>query len=84
MGFGCPAVVSDAGALPEVVGSAGLVFPVGDLRAMAEAVGRVLDDPSLAEELRRRGRERAAEFDVDMAADRLIDVYRELVDTPGP
>ena len=84
MGFGCPAVVSDAGALPEVVGAAGLVFPVGDLMAMTEAVGRVLDDPCLAAELRRRGRERAAEFDVDMAADRLIAVYRELVDTPGP
>lgn len=83
MGLGCPAVVSDAGALPEVVGSAGLVFPVGDIGAMADAVGRVLDDQDLAEDLRRRGRERAPEFDVEIAAARLVDVYREMTDTPS-
>lgn len=83
MGLDCPAVVSDAGALPGVVGSAGLVFPVGDLAAMADAVVRVLDDPALADELRRRGRERAPEFDVDIAAARLVDVYREMTDTPS-
>jgi len=83
MGLGCPAVVSDAGALPEVVGSAGLVFPVGDLGAMADAVGRVLDDGNLADDLRRRGRDRAPEFDVEIAAARLVDVYREMTDTPS-
>ncbi len=83
MGLGCPAVVSDAGALPEVVGSAGLVFPVGDLTAMAAAVGRVLDDRDLADDLRRRGRERAPEFDVEIAAARLVEVYREMTDTPS-
>jgi len=80
MGLGCPAIVSDAGALPEVVGEAGLVFPVGDVDAMAGKVARVLDTPDLADELRRRGRARAADFDVDIAAKRLADVYRELVD----
>lgn len=83
MGLGCPAVVSDAGALPEVVGPAGLVFPVGDLEAMADAVGLVLDDGDLADGLRRRGRERAPDFDVEIAAARLVDVYREMTDAPS-
>jgi glycosyltransferase involved in cell wall biosynthesis len=82
MGLGCPAVVSDAGALPDVVGPAGLIFPVGDVEAMAEAVGLVLDDPDYADGLRRLGRLRAAEFDVEIAAARLAEVYREMVDTP--
>lgn len=82
MGLGCPAVVSDAGALPDVVGPAGLIFPVGDVEAMAEAVGLVLDDPDYADGLRRLGRLRAVEFEVEIAAARLADVYREMVDTP--
>lgn len=80
MGLGCPAIVSDAGALPEVVGEAGLIFPVGDLDALTAAVTRVLDEPELASELRRQGRVRAREFDVAIAAERLGDVYGELID----
>ncbi|MEL6981014.1 MAG: glycosyltransferase family 1 protein [Actinomycetota bacterium] len=82
MGLGCPVVVSDAGALPDVVGPAGLIFAVGDVAAMAEAVALVLDDPDYADGLRQLGRLRAAEFDVEMAAARLADVYREIVDSP--
>jgi alpha-1,3-rhamnosyl/mannosyltransferase len=83
MGWGCPVVVSDAGALPEVVGDAGLVVPVGDVAALSAAVTRVLDEPGLADELGRRGRRRAARFDVAIAAATLADVYRELTES-GP
>ena len=80
MGFGCPVIVSDAGALPEVVGDAGLIVPVGDLDGLAAAVTRVLTDPDLAADLRARGRKRAREFDVAIAAERLGEVYRDLID----
>jgi alpha-1,3-rhamnosyl/mannosyltransferase len=83
MGLGCPVVVSDAGALPEVVGDAGLVVPVGDVAGLSAAVTRVLDEPGLADELGRRGRRRAARFDVAIAAATLADVYRELTES-GP
>lgn len=56
MRYGCVPVVSDRGALPEVVGEAGLVVPLGDPAAAAEAVrvalGRI--------DLRERARERIA------------------------
>ncbi len=78
MGLGCPVVASDAGALPEVVAQAGLTVAVGDIDGLAGAVARVLTDRDLADELRGRGRRRAADFDVEVAADRLIEVYREL------
>ncbi|MEM7324294.1 MAG: glycosyltransferase family 1 protein [Actinomycetota bacterium] len=78
MNFGCPAIVSDGGALPEVVEDAGLTFPVGNVGAMAAAIGKVLADPLLADDLRRRGFDRAARFDVGIAAWRLAEVYREV------
>lgn len=42
MACGCAAVVSDRGALPEVVGSAGSVVPYGDAGAAAAAIERAL------------------------------------------
>lgn len=80
MGTGCPVVVSDGGALPEVVGDAGLVCPVGDVAAITEAISTVLDDPARADLMRRRGLERAAQFDSGIAAERLAAVYCELAD----
>lgn len=79
MSYECPAVVSDGGALPEVVGDAGVVVPVGDVGALSAAIAKVATDQGFAEDLRRRGRERAATFDVGIAAARLAEVYRESV-----
>jgi glycosyltransferase involved in cell wall biosynthesis len=51
MALDLPVVTSDAGGLPELVGTdAGLAVPAGDAKALAAAVARMLDDP----ELRRR------------------------------
>jgi glycosyltransferase involved in cell wall biosynthesis len=57
MACGTPVVVTDRGALPEVVGDAGVV--VG-LDGIAGGLRRVLTDPSLAADLARRGPARAA------------------------
>ena len=48
MACGTPLVVSDAGAIPEVVGPDGLcadLVPPGDVEALAGALARLLDDP---------------------------------------
>lgn len=61
MACGAPVVVSDRGALPEVVGDGGLVVsPEGE--AVSEAVGRVLSDPALAGRLRAAALRQAGEF----------------------
>ena len=48
MACGAAVVSSDGGALPEVVGDAGLVSPAGDAEAMAANLARLLDAPAEA------------------------------------
>jgi glycosyltransferase involved in cell wall biosynthesis len=46
--------------------------------AIADALSRVLTDHALAEDLRRRGRERAAMFSWTATARATLDVYRHV------
>jgi glycosyltransferase involved in cell wall biosynthesis len=79
MACGTPVVCSNASSLPEVVGDAALTVDPHDVEALSEAMHRVLSDPDLADDLRRRGLERAARFTWDQAARETIDVYREVL-----
>lgn len=54
-----PVIGSDCGAMPEVIGPAGLVVPQEDPKALAEAILRVGQDPQLRKALARKGLERA-------------------------
>jgi glycosyltransferase involved in cell wall biosynthesis len=61
MACGVPLVATTGGALPEVVGrdgDTGLLVTPDDPGALASAIGRVLDDPELADRLGRGGRDR--------------------------
>lgn len=55
MACGAPLVVTDGGALPEVVDSEGsesaLVVRAGDAEALAQAIGRLLDNPEIGVKL---------------------------------
>ena len=62
MARGCPVIASNATSLPEVVGSAGTLVPVGDVEAWAHALVVTLRDDALRDEMSRRGRERAEGF----------------------
>lgn len=61
MACGAPVVVSNRGALPEVVGDAGLVVEPG-AASVEEALRRILGDRDLRDRLRGAGPERAAAF----------------------
>lgn len=75
MAAGVPAVVSDAGALPETVGDAALVVPAGDPQAWAEALERIVGDEALRARLVDRGLARAAQFTWARTARETIAVY---------
>ncbi|MFU2209470.1 glycosyltransferase [Solidesulfovibrio sp. C21] len=62
MAVGTPIVCSDVTSLPEVGGDAALYFDPRRPDAIVAALTRLLDEPGLAEELVRKGRERLGVF----------------------
>lgn len=78
MACGCPVVAADSSSIPEVVGSAGLLVDPQDVEGLASALGRVLSDPGLRNEMRVKGRERARLFTWGRAAEQTLKVYREI------
>jgi glycosyltransferase involved in cell wall biosynthesis len=62
---GAPVIASERSSIPEVVGEAGLLVDPVDVGAITTALQRVLEEAGLAEDLRRRGFERAAGFTWD-------------------
>ena len=76
---GTPVVTSDRASLPEVVGDAGLSVSPQDVDALADAVTRVLTDPDLAADLRRRGLARAALRTWDSCAAATVAVYSDVI-----
>jgi glycosyltransferase involved in cell wall biosynthesis len=68
-------VASDRGALPELTAGAALLAEPAP-GPLAEALGRLLADPSLRERLRAAGLARAAEFSWARTARETLAVYR--------
>ena len=79
MSCGAPVVASNATSIPEIVGDAGLLCDPLSAEDVAAALRRVLDEPGLAEELRRRGLARAAEFSWERTAAGLLAAVRAAV-----
>jgi glycosyltransferase involved in cell wall biosynthesis len=72
MACGAPVAASDRGALPEVVGDAGLLFDPSDESAMAAAIERLLTDDVLHAACSRIGVERAHRHRWSTVADRVF------------
>jgi glycosyltransferase involved in cell wall biosynthesis len=85
MACGTALVTTDAGALPEVVGSkAGLRVRAGDVGELTAALQLVLDSPSLADQLGRAGRRRVlASYTWRSTAERTAEWYREVLHRRG-
>lgn len=59
--MGKPVVATDIGGIPEMVedGENGFLFPLGDADALADRIGRMLDDPDQRKRMGERAREKA-------------------------
>jgi starch synthase len=79
-------VATRVGGIPEVVddGVTGVLVPPSDPRALAEAVNRLLADPSLAAAMGRAGRQRVEQhFTWTSVAERTLAVYEHLLSEPA-
>ncbi|CAN5873177.1 glycosyltransferase [soil metagenome] len=80
MAHGVAVVASSAGALPEIVGSAGLVVSEDDVVAISQALQRLHDDPAERERLAAAGRRRAMSEYTDAAiAEKTLRFWTESV-----
>jgi glycosyltransferase involved in cell wall biosynthesis len=79
MACGCPAIVSNAGSLPEVCGDAAVYFDPLDPEELADSITRVLSRNDLRLDLRERGRRHAAQFQWNRCAVRTLGLLEELV-----
>ena len=78
MACGTPVMTSNRSSLPEVVGDAALIVDPDDRAALADAMARLVSDPTLREDLRARGLDRARRYSWDATARRTIEVYEDV------
>jgi glycosyltransferase involved in cell wall biosynthesis len=83
MGCGVPVVGSDSGAIPEVVGPHGLIFPEDHVGKLVEHLRTLRASPALRESIGRQGRVWAlATHESSVRAGQFLDFYRDLVRQP--
>lgn len=78
MAAGVPVVASNRGALPEVVGDAGILVDPEDPGGLAEGVAGVLGNPELRARLVAAGRRRARLYSWEATAAKTLEVYRRV------
>lgn len=76
MAAGVPVVATTAGSLPEVLGDAATLVPVGDVDALAGALADLLDDPARRRRHVAAGHRRAAAYRWEDTAAGVARVYR--------
>jgi len=82
MACGTPVIATTGGALPEVVGDAGILVPPADADALAAAIRQLLNDRQAQRQMGEAGTKRVREqFNWEQAARKTLDVYREVMTT---
>jgi glycosyltransferase involved in cell wall biosynthesis len=82
---GTPVVAANSPGLRDAVkhGETGLLYPYGDIDALANSVVKILTDTDLREKLRQGGLDYAHKYTWDYAADKTLEVLQNLVKAKG-
>jgi len=78
MASGTPCVVSNVSSLPEVVGDAAVLVDPHDIDSIVDGLRCVLTNPARADDMRRKGLERAREFSWERSVARTLEVYKRI------
>jgi glycosyltransferase involved in cell wall biosynthesis len=82
MASGVPIISTSGGALPEVVGDAGILVPPADSAAMAREIIFLFNHPDQRKRMAQEGIRRVDDiFNWSKAAGDMVDVYREAIDS---
>jgi len=74
-----PTIGSDSGAIPDVIGQAGRIFPEGDALALAKELGDLCAHPAAARALGQNGLQAVqSRYTWAKVAGAMLDIYREL------
>jgi glycosyltransferase involved in cell wall biosynthesis len=79
LSFGVPVIVSDRGALPQVIGEAGLVFPAGNEDELKKNIEKLLSDTELSDRLRDKGQELVQMYGQEGVINTTIGVYEKCI-----
>jgi len=80
MACGVPVIATTGGALPEVVGDAGILVPPRSAEAMAATIKQLLNDKQAQQRMSEAGTKRVREkFSWEQAARRTLEVYQEVL-----
>lgn len=81
MACGLPCVIADSplSATPQFAISPEFLFPAGDRQALTARIDRWIDDPSGLARAREGYREAAQHYRVEVSADRLVELYRQVI-----
>ncbi len=76
MAAGLPVVATDVGDVRRIVGDGGIIVPPRDAQALADAVSRLLADPTAREQMGEAGRQRVAtEYSFAKTLDAFDEIY---------
>ena len=75
MAAGCPVIASNTSSMPEVIGDAGFLFNPKSKDDLADKMKEVVNSGILRQEMIKRGKERAKQFNWQIAVDKILYEY---------
>lgn len=83
---GLPIIASNVGGIPEIVADeeSGLLFPSGDVVALAKQIKRISENPKLRESLGQEAKKRADEFTLEKMIAQTTRIYERIYEEDYP
>ena len=79
MASGVPVIGSTCGAIPEVIGDAGLVFREGDADALAAGLHQLLSDEGLRKRIAEAALARVGQYSWERVAEKTYELYCQVL-----
>jgi len=79
MSCGTPVIVSNVSSLPEIIGTAGLVFSPNNQDQLVKRINKVLEDESLQQALSKKSLQQAAKFSWHKTAQETLQIFEQLM-----